>query len=120
MRLAEDVLTTEKIEEIIGEVVTPFKMTEKEVYENFCLWGRMYEHNTNIFHYDFIDDVEIKFAKRLTSIGGNCRSGSRVIKISPHYIRKYPEELDDIIIHEMIHLEIKSAFLKKKNQTGFL
>ena len=105
MRRAEDVLTDEEIKSIIEDTISTPVMDMDEVYEKYSLREIMYKCN-KYFDYDFLGEVEIGFDKRLTSIGGNCRSRSRVIKISPHYIRIHPEELEDIIIHEMIHLEI--------------
>jgi len=104
MRKAKEVLSRDEIVEIIEDTISTPVIDMDEVYKN-NLREIMYKCN-KYFDYDFLDEVEIKFDKRLTSIGGNCRSRSRVIKISPHYIRIHPEELEDIIIHEMIHLEI--------------
>lgn len=117
MRRAEDVLTNDEIKGIIENVISIPVISMKEVYEN-DLREIMHECN-KYFGYDFLDEVDIKFDKRLTAIGGNCRSRSKEIKISPHYIRIHPEELEDIVIHEMIHLEIGghgTDFYNKMNE----
>lgn len=109
MRKAEEVLTESEIIEIVEDEITPFKITEKELKEKYDLQDMLIEFNNQFFNFDFIEDVEIKWSKRLTRVAGNCwryASGRKVIKLSVYYFRKFPEEVKSVLLHEMIHLEV--------------
>lgn len=50
------------------------------------------------------EEVTIEWSDRLISAAGNCRKKAKVIRLSTHYFKKFPEELDETLVHEMIHL----------------
>src|SRR5690606_15225155 len=50
------------------------------------------------------DDVTIEWSRRMTSAAGRCYTKRRIIRLSTHYHEKFPEEVDQTLLHEMIHL----------------
>ena len=46
----------------------------------------------------------IEWSNLLKSSAGNCRPRRKLIRISTHYAENHPEDVDNVIIHEMVHL----------------
>lgn len=53
-----------------------------------------------------VDEVRIEWSNRLTSSAGICYPERKIIRLSAHYYRVYPEDLENILLHEMIHLVV--------------
>ncbi len=73
----------------------------REVYDFF--------HET-YFDNKYLDwDIKIEWSKRLTSSAGNCTSyrnkKKALIKLSVWYYLQYPEDIERVLLHEMIHIE---------------
>lgn len=49
-------------------------------------------------------EVTIEWSNRLTSSAGRCSGPLKIIRLSTHYHRRFPEEIDVTLLHEMIHL----------------
>lgn len=55
-----------------------------------------------------VDRVTIEYSNRLSSSAGLCYPSRRVIRISSHYAERYGErETKSVLLHEMIHLQIR-------------
>lgn len=50
------------------------------------------------------DAVRVEWSNRLTASAGICYPRVRVIRLSTHYHKKYPDEIESTLLHEMIHL----------------
>lgn len=51
-----------------------------------------------------IDAVTVEWSNRLTSSAGICYPRKQVIRLSTHYHQNRPEEIENTLLHEMIHL----------------
>lgn len=51
-----------------------------------------------------VDEVCIEWSNRLTSSAGICYPKRRIIRLSTHYHRAYPDDIESTLLHEMIHL----------------
>lgn len=49
-------------------------------------------------------DVTIQWSTRMTAAAGKCYPAARIIRLSVPYHRKFPHEIPDTLLHEMIHL----------------
>ena len=49
-------------------------------------------------------EVAIEWSTRLTASAGVCYPGKRLIRLSTHYHRRFPDEVESTLLHEMIHL----------------
>ncbi|MFW6282120.1 MAG: SprT-like domain-containing protein [bacterium] len=110
---AKKILSEEKIKKLVRNEVSPYLLTEEEVRKKcskYKLKKLANKLNKKYFNYseDIMSPLIVKLDGRLTSSGGVCRSYRREIKISPKYIRKYPDQLENVLIHEMIHLKINN------------
>lgn len=50
------------------------------------------------------EEVTIQWSSRMTAAAGKCYPTSRIIRLSVPYHRKFPHEIPDTLLHEMIHL----------------
>lgn len=50
------------------------------------------------------EDITIQWSNRLTSSAGVCYPQKRVIRLSTHYHRRFPQDIESTLLHEMIHL----------------
>lgn len=50
------------------------------------------------------EEVTIQWSRRMTSAAGRCYPEQKLIRLSTHYHAKFPEEVDQTLLHEMIHL----------------
>jgi predicted SprT family Zn-dependent metalloprotease len=95
------------IEKIKEEYNNDFKKTRAEI-KAIDLYP-IYEEMKELYFSDkdkVTSEINLKWSARLTSSAGNCRAGSKLIKLSVDYHRKHPEEIENTLIHEMIHLYI--------------
>lgn len=51
-----------------------------------------------------VRDVTIEWSARMTRAAGYCYPRTKTIRLSTHYHRKYPEDIEKTLLHEMIHL----------------
>ncbi len=51
-----------------------------------------------------VEEVQISVTSQLKRAAGNCRTESKIIKLSYDYHYRHPEELPATLLHEMIHL----------------
>lgn len=51
-----------------------------------------------------VSTVTIEWSNRLTSAAGKCYPQRRLIRLSTHYHRNHPGDVDMTLLHEMIHL----------------
>lgn len=51
-----------------------------------------------------VHEVSIEWSNRLTASAGICYPKKRIIRLSTHYHRRFPEEVRSTLLHEMIHL----------------
>lgn len=72
----------------------------------------LYDHlHWRYFNNEFSEyDVQIQWSKMLTVSAGNCTSyreaKKAIIKVSVWYYMQYPEDLEQVLLHEMIHIKI--------------
>ena len=77
------------------------------------------EYNQKYFDGELppVDKVTIRYSNRLSTSAGLCCPSERTIEISSHYAKRYgEEETRSVLLHEMIHLQIRGhgeAFMKK-------
>lgn len=77
------------------------------------------EYNKRFFNNELpsANLVTIEYSNRMTNAAGLCHPHKRLIRISYPYAEKYGwEETKSVLLHEMIHLQIKGhgeAFMKK-------
>lgn len=71
-----------------------------ELYQRYERFNRLYFENL----LPRADDVTIEWSRRMTSAAGRCYTKRRIIRLSTHYHEKFPEEVDQTLLHEMIHL----------------
>lgn len=70
------------------------------------------------------DSVTIQWSTRLTSSAGVCYPQKRVIRLSTHYHRRYPQDIESTLLHEMIHLIVPGhgpkfyAWMERIRQKG--
>ena len=50
------------------------------------------------------DKVTLEWSKRMTKSAGMCYYNRKVIRLSTHYHERFPEDIDNTLLHEMIHL----------------
>ena len=62
-------------------------------------------YNNKFFNNKLKVDV-LEFSGRLTAAAGKAyrRNGELMIRLSTPYFKKYPEDLDNVLVHEMIHI----------------
>lgn len=53
-----------------------------------------------------VEEITIELSDRLTSAAGYCTPSKKLIKISSHYLERFPEDDLAILLHEMIHLVV--------------
>lgn len=74
---------------------------------NQDLYAKYLEFNKKYFDNKLPFDVKVVWDNRLVASAGSYNwswgNTNKTIKLSPHYIKKFPEELDNILLHEMIH-----------------
>lgn len=95
------------IEKIKEEYSNDFKKSRAEIkaidlYPIYEEMKELYFRNKD----KVTSEINLKWSARLSSSAGNCRPGSKLIKLSVDYHRKHPEEIESTLIHEMIHLYI--------------
>jgi predicted SprT family Zn-dependent metalloprotease len=88
------------------------------------LQARYREYNERYFENILPREITIEWSKRMTSAAGSCNYRKKIIKISVWYHLKYPEEIDNTLLHEMIHLIVPGhgpkfkAYLIKLQEQG--
>lgn len=65
-------------------------------------------YNKKYFNCELPRNTEVFFNSRLRSAGGWCMDQDRTLCLSTDYISKYPEEVDNVMLHEMIHIRVHS------------
>lgn len=50
------------------------------------------------------EHVTLEWSSRMTAAAGRCYPAARIIRLSVPYHRKFPQEVPDTLLHEMIHL----------------
>lgn len=85
-----------------------FKKSVKEIIE-VDLYKLYDKYNKKYFNDELpkSKDVTIKWSKRLISYAGRCWKDKKLIKMSVDYHRKFPEQIKNTLVHEMIHLLYK-------------
>lgn len=74
--------------------------TEADLYDRYERYNGLYfDHRLPAR-----DQVIIEWSRRLTSAAGRCYPQRNLIRLSTHYHLKYPHEVDETLLHEMIHL----------------
>jgi len=67
--------------------------------------------NSKFFNDELPKSIIPEYSSRLTSSAGICKKTIKKgnlktkVKISTHYLKKYPDELMSILLHEMIHVK---------------
>lgn len=70
------------------------------LYERYKLFARQYFDD----QLPPAGEVSIEWSGRMTSAAGRCYPERKVIRLSLHYHAKFPDEVDQTLMHEMIHL----------------
>ena len=62
-------------------------------------------YNDKFFNNELTVDI-LEFSGRLTACAGKAyrKKGQLMIRLSTPYFKKYPEDLDNVLVHEMIHI----------------
>jgi predicted SprT family Zn-dependent metalloprotease len=67
--------------------------------------NKMYkEYNKKYFDSKLPQDTKVKWSKQLKTCAGNCYPLGKEIKLAVFYAEQYPNEIKNVLIHEMIHL----------------
>jgi len=74
----------------------PSKKTLEEKYDKF---------NKEYFNNQLPYDTKIEWSTKMTKSAGLCIPRKKIIRISWHYARRFPEDVENTLIHEMIHLK---------------
>jgi len=70
------------------------------------------------------EEVTIEWSGRLTSSAGVCYPRKQIIRLSTHYHRRYPQDIEATLLHEMIHLLVPGhglqfcAWMERIRQMG--
>lgn len=88
------------------------------------LQAKYQKYNASYFEKALPREITIQWSKRMTSVAGSCNYRKKIIKLSTWYHLKYPEEIDNTLLHEMIHLIVPGhgpkfkAYLKHLQTQG--
>lgn len=94
-------------EEVLEEYSNDYKISEAEV-KSINLKEIFDRLNRKYFDEDMEEYLnELEWSTRLIGAAGNCYKKSGKIRMSVDYHRKYPEQIDRTLCHEMIHLKHK-------------
>lgn len=74
--------------------------SEAVLYERYERFNRLYFDN----RLPAREAVTIEWSHRMTSSAGRCYPQRRLIRLSTHYHTRFPAEVDETLLHEMIHL----------------
>lgn len=74
--------------------------SEAELYRRYADFSMRYFDNET----PNVADVTIEWSTRLTSAAGKCYPKLKIIRLSTHYHAKHVHEVDETLLHEMIHL----------------
>src|SRR5690554_6941556 len=74
--------------------------SEAVLYERYERFNRLYFDN----RLPAREAVTIEWSHRMTSSAGRCYPQRRLIRLSTHYHARFPAEVDETLLHEMIHL----------------
>lgn len=74
--------------------------SESELYRRYKDFSIRYFDNAT----PAPEDVTIQWSTRLTSSAGKCYPKLNIIRLSTHYHAKFVDEVDETLLHEMIHL----------------
>lgn len=98
-------------EKMINEVKEKYKETyiksEREIKSINLV--ELYDKYNKKYFYNQLphsSEVQLKWSKRMTRIAGKCTTGhnKKIIKLSVYYHMKRPHEIENVLVHEMIHL----------------
>ncbi|MCC5911946.1 MAG: SprT family zinc-dependent metalloprotease [Clostridiaceae bacterium] len=78
----------------------------KELMATEKLYALYEEFNTKYYNGKLPSNVTIEWSNRLTRSAGMCYPSKKIIRLSTHYHKKFPEEIGSTLLHEMIHLII--------------
>jgi len=92
----------ERMKAIKERYENKYLRTVQEI-KNIDLWSKFVKFNKKYFNQE-LELETLKWSKRLTRSAGNCSRSKSTIKLSVDYHRKYPEDIDNTLVHEMIHL----------------
>lgn len=90
------------MKKLVGDdtIPSPALPSVDELYRRYSVFaGRYFEG-----HLPPLGEVTIEWSRRMTSSAGLCRPQTKIIRLSVHYHLKYPDEIDNTLLHEMIHL----------------
>lgn len=97
----------------------------KEEIMSINLW-QLYERINTLYFEPFgieVTPTEISWSNHMTAVVGGCRVEAGIIKLSVPYHRKYPEEIENTLTHELIHLYIPNhgpEFIKEMERINKL
>ncbi len=74
----------------------PSEKTLKEIYHTF---------NERYFNNELPADAKVEWSEKMTRNAGACIPRKKVIRISWHYAKSFPKDVENILVHEMIHLK---------------
>lgn len=83
-----------------GEVGADKLPSEEELYQRYERFARQYFDNLVPPR----AQVTIQWSRRMTSAAGRCYPQRRLIRLSLPYHAKFPADVDETLLHEMIHL----------------
>lgn len=94
---------------------------ENNLYELYDNFNSKYFNNT----LPKSSEIIIEWSGRLTASAGICyrKAKNSIIRLSTHYHKDFPEEIESTLLHEMIHLKIKGhgqEFKKEINRINSL
>jgi len=84
------------------------------LYELYKIFNSKYFNNT----LPKSSDIIIEWSGRLTASAGVCYPNPNrpIIRLSTHYHKDFPDDIECTLIHEMIHLKIKGHGPKFKEE----
>ncbi len=75
---------------------------------NAEIWGNKLpplKADTRYNSSDYFAAVRVEWSSRMTTSAGIYYRGDKVIKMSPHYAKRYPDDVINVLAHEMLHIQ---------------